>query len=46
MVRTNIYLSEDQMKKVKAIARKSGLKSAEIIRRLIDEGLKKYGKRV
>ena len=42
MHRTNIYLSEVQMKKLKAIMKKTGLGMSEIIRRMIDEGLKKY----
>jgi hypothetical protein len=42
MHRTNIYLSEVQMKKVKAIMKKTGLGMSEIIRRMMDEGLNKY----
>ena len=44
MKRTNIYLGDIQHKRLKAIAKKMGLKVSEIIRRLIDEGLKKYEK--
>ena len=42
MIRTNIYLTEPQMKKLKAISKKTGLKIAEIIRAMIEDGLKKY----
>ena len=42
MKRTNIYLGDIQHKRLKAIAKKMGLKVSEIIRRIIDEGLKKY----
>jgi predicted DNA-binding protein len=42
MKRTNIYLSEVQAKKLKAIGKKLGLGVSEIIRRMIDEGLKEY----
>lgn len=42
MKRTNIYLSEIQAKKLKAIGKKLGLGVSEIIRRMIDEGLKEY----
>jgi len=42
MTRTNIYLTEMQMKKFKAIAKKAGYPVAEIIRRALDEWLEKY----
>jgi metal-responsive CopG/Arc/MetJ family transcriptional regulator len=42
MTRTNIYLTEVQMKKFKAIAKKAGYPVAEIIRRALDEWLEKY----
>jgi len=42
MTRTNIYLTEIQMKKFKAIAKKAGYPVAEIIRRALDEWLEKY----
>ncbi len=44
MLRTNIYLTEPQMKKLKGISKRTGLKIAEIIRSMIEEGLKKYEK--
>ncbi len=43
MKRTNIYLSKIQHKKLKVLGNKMGLKVSEIIRRMIDEGFKKYG---
>jgi hypothetical protein len=45
MKRTNIYLGDIQHKKLKALRKKMGLKVSEIIRRMIDEGLKKYERR-
>jgi len=42
MHRTDIYLTEIQMKKLRAIMKKTGLSMSEIIRRMIDDGLKKY----
>lgn len=42
MRRTNIYLGDVQHKKLKVMGKKMGLKISEIIRRMIDEGLKKY----
>ena len=42
MTRTNIYLTEVQMKKFKAIAKKAGYPVAEIIRRALDEWLEKF----
>ena len=44
MHRTNIYITEPQMKRLKAISKRTGLKIAEIIRAMIEEGLKKYEK--
>ena len=45
MKRTNIYLGDIQHKLLKAISKKTGYKVSEIIRRMIDEGLKKSGKK-
>jgi hypothetical protein len=42
MTRTNIYLTEVQMKKFKVIATKAGYPVAEIIRRALDEWLEKF----
>ena len=41
MVRTGLYLSDFQVKKIKTISKKKGLTASEIIRRMIDEGLEK-----
>jgi len=45
MKRTNIYLGDVQHKRLKAIGKQVGLKVSEIVRRMIDEGLKKYEKK-
>jgi hypothetical protein len=45
MKRTNIYLGDVQHKRLKVIGKQMGLKVSEIIRRMIDEGLKKYEKK-
>jgi metal-responsive CopG/Arc/MetJ family transcriptional regulator len=45
MRRTNIYLTETQMKKFKAISKKSGYPVAEMIRRALDEWLEKHEKK-
>jgi macrodomain Ter protein organizer (MatP/YcbG family) len=45
MKRTNIYLGEVQHKRLKVMGKKMGLKVSEIIRRMIDEGLKKHEKK-
>ena len=44
MKRTNIYLGDIQHKRLKAMSKKMGIKVSEIIRRMIDEELKKYKK--
>ena len=44
MRRTNIYLGDVQHKRLKVMGKKMGLKVSEIIRRMIDEGLKRYEK--
>ena len=41
MVRVGLYLSEVQMKRMKALSKKRGLTVSEMIRRMIDEGLEK-----
>ena len=45
MIRTNIYLTEIQMKKFKAISKKAGYPAAEIIRRALDEWLERHGRK-
>ena len=41
MKRTNIYLTEPSVQKLQAMAKKTGLSVAELIRRAIDDFLKK-----
>ena len=45
MKRTNIYLGDVQHKKLKVIGKQVGPEVSETIRRMIDEGLKKYEKK-
>jgi predicted DNA-binding protein len=42
--RTNIYLTTDQMKKLKALNEKTGASIAELVRRAVDEYLAKRAK--
>ena len=44
MERLGVYLAEIQIKKLRAIQKKTGLSVAELIRRAIDDWLKKYEK--
>jgi hypothetical protein len=44
MVRVGLYLSEVQVKRIKALSMKKGLTVSEMIRRMIDEGLEKKAK--
>jgi hypothetical protein len=45
MIRTNIYLSEEQVKKLKEIYKDTGVRAAEVIRRALDEYIgKRKGK--
>jgi len=41
MKRVSLFLSEAQIRQLAALSKKTGLKVAELIRRYIDEGLKK-----
>jgi len=41
MIRVNYHLTESQIKKLKELSKQTGLKVAELIRRAIDEFLKK-----
>jgi len=41
LIRTNIYLRADHQKELKAISRKTGQAIAELVRRAIEEYLKK-----
>jgi len=45
MKRTTIFLSEDQVKKLDALKKKTGAPVSEQIRRAIDEYLRKAGAR-
>lgn len=44
MKRVNFHLTEEQMKRLKALSEKTGLSVAELIRRMVDDGLKKAEK--
>ena len=39
MIRTQIQLTDDQMRKLRRVARAQGLSIAEAVRRLIDKGI-------
>lgn len=39
MRRTTVWLSQDQIKRLLKLAKKKGIKQAELIRRFIDVGL-------
>ncbi len=43
MHRTNIYFSDRQWKELNRIAGKTGISTSELIRRILDEWLKKKG---
>ena len=40
MKRTTIWLSEQQVKQLAKLSKKTGIKQAELIRRFLDAGLK------
>jgi predicted DNA-binding protein len=40
MIRTNIYLPEPTVKRLKALSKKTGVSVAELVRRALDEYLK------
>ena len=42
MIRTNIYIPERQRKALKQIAEELEIKSAEVLRRAIDEYIERY----
>ncbi len=44
MVRVGLYLSEVQTKRIRTMAKKSGLTASETIRRMIDESLERHEK--
>jgi 16S rRNA U516 pseudouridylate synthase RsuA-like enzyme len=41
MKRISLFLAEAQIKQLKAMSKQTGIKTAELIRRFIDEGLKR-----
>jgi len=41
MLRTTIWLTREQAKRLQALAKKKGLKAAQLIRLYVDAGLKK-----
>ncbi len=41
MKRTTVWMSEAQVKKLRELSKRTGLKVSELIRRFIDEGLSK-----
>ena len=41
MKRISMFLSDSQIAKLKKLARRTGIKMSELVRRFIDEGLKK-----
>ncbi len=43
MKRTNIYLTERQSKELGKVAKRLGIPTAELIRRILDEWMKKQG---
>ena len=42
MQRFDLYLADIQIKKLKAIAKKTGYSSAELIRKAVDEWLERF----
>jgi len=43
MKRTNIHLTEQQLQRLRKVAKKTGLTVAELVRRAVDEYLKRGG---
>jgi predicted DNA-binding protein len=41
MKRTTIWLTDQQRSKLKALSKRTGIQIAELIRRFVDEGLRK-----
>ena len=45
-IRTNIFLTRAELKKLRGLSKKTGAPVAELVRRAIDEYLEKYEKKV
>lgn len=45
-IRTNIFLTRIELKNLRALSSKTGAPVAELVRRALDEWLKKYEKKV
>ena len=43
MKRTTIWLTEVQIEKLAKLSKKTGIKTSEMVRRFVDDGLKKNG---
>jgi hypothetical protein len=44
MKRISMFLSESQLKALRSLSKRTGLKVSELVRRFIDEGLKREEK--
>jgi len=44
MKRTNIYLTEQQISKLARLTKLTGIKSSELIRRILDDGIARMEK--
>jgi predicted DNA-binding protein len=45
-IRTNIFLTKTELKKLRALSTKTGAPVAALVRRALDEWLEKYEKKV
>jgi predicted DNA-binding protein len=45
MKRTSIFLTDEQRRRLESLAKSSGMKTAELIRRFIDDGLDRAEKK-
>ena len=45
-IRTNIFLTKTELKKLKSLSRKTGAPVAELVRRAVDEYMEKYENKV
>lgn len=46
LIRTNLFLSQDQRKSLKALAAAQDISAAELARRILDKGLTRIAKQV